>query len=263
MRKALVIFVLVFACLGVKSQKSMEVGVLGGVTYYLGDINPYLHFLRPKPSIGVLARYNFNTRFTARLTGIYGKVEGDDNILNYVENRGLKFQSRVIDISAVGEFNFFDYYTGSKKDNWSPFIFGGVGVVFFNPKADGTDLRSLGTEGQNVGFDGRSQYNKFGITIPFGVGFKFSINRRISATVEWGMRKTLTDYMDDVSTTYYLRGSEIDPGSDEIYSDPTQLHDPYQERGNPQTDDWLGFAGFTLTYKFNLFGNRRCPEQRN
>jgi hypothetical protein len=248
---------------GVRGQKSLEVGLTAGTTYYLGDINPYLHFLRPKVAYGALVRLNFSTRWTARLTGIIGKVEGDDNILNYVENRGLRFRTNIFDISAVGEFNFFDYFTGSKKNNWTPYIYGGVGVIIYNPKVDGTDLRSLGTEGQNVGFNGRSQYGKFAVTVPFGVGFKFSLNRRISATVEWGMRKTLTDYLDDVSTTYYLYGSEIDPAStDQLLSDPTRSHEPYQERGNSGTDDWVGFAGITLTYKINLLGNRRCPDQR-
>jgi hypothetical protein len=190
-------------------------------------------------------------------------VEGDDNILNYIENRGLRFQTNIVDISAVGEFNFFDYFTGSKRNNWSPFIYGGLGVIIYNPKVDGVELRSMGTEGQNVGFDGRSQYGSAAVTIPFGVGVKFSINRRISATVEWGMRKTLTDYIDDVSTTYYLYSDQIDPEvPDQFFSDPTGLHDPYQERGNPRTDDWVGIAGFTITYKLNLLGNRRCPDQR-
>lgn len=242
--------------------QTLEVGFFGGLSYYMGDLNPAYHFLQPKPSYGVLARYNAGTRWVFKISGYRGKVVGSDAMSNTNMNRALSFESVITDISATAEFNFFDYFTGSKRNNWSPYIFGGLGYFTFNPKANGVELSSLGTEGQNVGFAGRSPYSKWSIAVPFGVGFKFSLNSRISAAVEWGLRKTFTDYIDDVSTTYYLEGPEIDPGNTaEILSDPTMLHEPFQERGNPQTQDWYAFAGLTLTYKFNLFGNRRCPDQ--
>lgn len=262
MRKILIIILFLVTGLFLKGQ-SLEVGFLGGTSYYLGDLNPGYHFLQPKPAYGALVRFNPNTRWAFKLNGYRGKVFGSDAASNRNENRLLSFESVILDISAVAEFNFFDYFTGSKKNNWSPFIFGGIGFFTFNPKAGDVELASLGTEGQNIGFGGREPYNKWSIAIPFGVGFKFSLNSRISAAFEWGLRKTFTDYIDDVSTTYYLEGAEIDPGNTaELLSDPTMLHEPYQERGNPETTDWYSFAGITLTYKFDLFGNRGCPDQR-
>ena len=143
----------------------------------------------------------------------------------------------------------------------SPYIFGGVGVFFFNPKSNGVALRDLGTEGQNVGFEGRKKYNLYSFSIPFGFGVKISLNSRLGFGFEWGLRKTFTDYIDDVSTTYYLDGANIDPANTAMYlSDPTGLHKPYMQRGNPKTNDWYAFTGISLSYKFNLFGNRRCPE---
>jgi hypothetical protein len=262
MRKILIIILLLFAGVSVKSQ-TLEAGLFGGTSYYLGDLNPAYHFLQPKPAYGILARYNAGTRWAFKLNGFRGKVFGSDAVSNTNQKRQLSFESVIWDFSLVAEFNFFDYFTGSKKDNWSPYIFGGLGYFTFNPKADDVELSTLGTEGQNVGFNGRKPYNKWSIAIPFGIGFKFSLNSRISAALEWGVRKTFTDYIDDVSTTYYLDGSQINPGNTaEALSDPTQLHQPYQERGNPQTEDWYSFAGLTVTYKFNFFGNRKCPDQR-
>jgi hypothetical protein len=262
MRKALFILILLAAS-GSVSGQTMEVGAFGGVSYYNGELNPSIPFSQPKLTYGGLVRYNQGTRWAFKLNGYYGKVTGSDAKSNTNENRQLDFESNVFDIALTAEFNFFDYFTGSKRNNWSPFIFGGIGFFTFNPKSNGVELRTIGTEGQNVGFAGRSPYSRFSFSIPFGIGFKFSLNSRISAAFEWSWRRTFTDYLDDVSTTYYLEGDQIDPGNtSQVLSDPTMIHQPYQERGNPQTADWYGMAGMTLTYKFNLFGNRKCPDQR-
>ena len=124
-------------------------------------------------------------------------------------------------------------------------------------------MREIGTKGQLAAFQGRKQYSLTSFSMPFGIGFKYSISARFGISFEWGMRKTITDYLDDVSTTYYLDGDQIDPGNTaEVMSDPTFEHKPYQERGNPKTNDWYNFTGITLTYKFRLFGNKGCTDER-
>ncbi len=246
-----------------KSQE-LEVGLFGGGSYYLGDINPGLHFMQSQIAYGVSARYNFNQRLSARLSIYRGSLNGDDAVIKYREERDLSFESPVTDISAVFEFNFFKYYTGSKRNYVTPYIFGGVSTFFFNPKADGSELSELGTEGQNAGFDGRSPYAKTAFAIPFGFGFKYSLTNKIGLGFEWMMHKTFTDYIDDISTTYYLVGQTIDPADEaEILSDPTRSFDPYQQRGDQQTKDWFAFFGLSITYKFDLSGRARCLDNQN
>lgn len=247
---------------GVSVGQFLEVGVFGGISYYKGDLNPTYDFLGSKPAYGVVARYPIGTRWAVKANGYFGKVTGDDYKSNFIETRGLNFESRITDISATLEFNFFDYFTGSKKDDFSPYLFVGLGYFRFNPQSGGVDLQSLGTEGQNVDFEGREPYKLYSFAMPFGFGVKYSLNSRLSLGFEWGMRKTITDYLDDVSTTYYLDGSQIAPGNtSEILSDPTQLHKPLQERGDPNTNDWYNFTGLSLTYKFRIFYGRGCPDQ--
>ena len=266
MKKITLIIIMVAASFGMKAQKTMEVGLFGGGSYYIGDLNPAMHFLLTKPAYGAVARVNLDPRWTIKLSGQRGKIAGDDAVSKAVEGRELKFESDITDISLVVEFNFFNYITGSTRNFIAPYIFGGLGYTFFNPKADGIALRDLGTEGQNESFDGRSRYQTSTIAIPFGIGFKYSLNKRLGFAFEWGLRKTFSDYLDDVSTTYYLRGESINPSNTaEIYSDPTRSHNPYEARGNSSTKDWYAFFGVTLTYKFRLgkdsacrdFGNRR------
>jgi hypothetical protein len=262
MRKLFFSVVLVLLT-GLVSAQSQEVGLFGGGAYYVGDLNPGYHFLMPKPSFGGMIRYNHGTRWAFRLGGYRGEVAGDDARSNARDTRGLSFESKITEVSAVAEFNFFDFYVGTKKNIVTPFIFGGLGAFFYNPKINGVSLRDLGTEGQNVGFDGRTQYNLYSFCLPFGLGIKYSLSRRFGVSVEWGLRKTLTDYIDDVSRTYYLDGEQINPeNAGEILSDPTQLHKPYMERGNSRTNDWYAFFGVSLSYKFNLFKGRGCPDQQ-
>jgi hypothetical protein len=256
-----IILILCFA--GPVFSQTQEIGIFGGGSYYLGDLNPSLHFNMIKPAYGAFIRYNYNSRWAFKVNAYRGKVAGADAVSKTNTTRGLSFSSFITDISANAEFNFFDYYAGMRKNIITPYIFAGFGVFFFKPTADGVNLRDMGTEGQNVGFEGRKKYNLFSFSIPFGFGVKYSLSNRFGLAFEWGLRKTFTDYIDDVSTTYYLDGANIDPANTANYlSDPTGLHKPYMERGNPKTRDWYAFTGLSLTYRFNMFGNRRCPDQR-
>jgi len=243
-----------------RAQNTLEVGAFGGGSYYLGDINPALHFNQMQLAYGGVARYNIDNRWTIKASFYHGKVKGDDTKTNAIANRELNFITRINDISVVAEFSWFEYYTGSKKSFFTPYLFVGISYFMFKPKTiDGTELQPLGTEGQNVGFDGRKPYALSGFALPFGIGVKYSINKRIGLAFEWGMRKALTDYIDDVSTTYYLVGETINPNiPEEILSDPTKSHDPSMQRGDRSKNDWYNYTGITLTYKFNLFDKTRC-----
>ncbi len=248
------VLIFILGGLSVNAQhKTLELGFFGGTSYYIGDLNPALPYNMTQLAYGGVARLNTSPRWAFRFSYTHGKVKGDDLKTNAVANRELNFVSTINDFSLVAEFNFWKYFTGSKKSFFTPYLFGGAGFFLFNPKAfDGTDLQSKGTEGQNAGFDDRTPYARYNFSVPFGFGFKYSINKKLGLAFEWRMHKTFTDYLDDVSKTYY-DGSVNDP-----YSDPTASHDAYQQRGNSSTWDWFNFTGITLTYKFDLFDKRKC-----
>jgi hypothetical protein len=242
------------------SSQTLELGVFGGGSYYIGDMNTALPFVKTNLAYGALARYNVNNRWSFKFGYNRGEVKGDDTQNAFINGNGLNFQTKVNDFSLVAEFNFFDYFTGSKKSYFTPYLFAGIGFFTFNPKSyEGVVLQPLGTEGQNEGFAERSPYKKFGVSFPFGIGFKYSLSERIGLGLEWGMRKTFTDYIDDVSTSYYLVGAEIDPSNlAGVQSDPTLNHDPYMQRGNSGTKDWVSFFGLSVTYKINLVSRLKC-----
>ncbi len=112
--------------------QEMEFGLMGGGAYYLGDLNPGTHFKGTQVAYGVLIRYNIDTRWSVKLSGTRSKVTGDAATSSFLPDRALSFESPVTDISAVAEFNFLSYFTGSKRNPISPYIYGGFSVFFLN-----------------------------------------------------------------------------------------------------------------------------------
>jgi hypothetical protein len=257
------------------SQRS-EVGVLGGVCYYLGDLNPSKHFGNSQPAFGVVYRYNLNLRWALKFNGIYGKMVGDDaSSVGFDKFRNLSFRSNVMDFSGQIELNFLPYFTGSQKYIFSPYIFTGIAVYTFNPQAEYQgewyDLQPLATEGQGTtAYPNRTTYNLTQFAIPFGMGVKVSLSKLFCLGAEWSMRKTFTDYLDDVSTTY------VDPVQLEAEKGPISAAlsnrsltkpgdppiEPGKERGNSSTKDWYSFAGITLTMKIVTKKDHGCRDFR-
>lgn len=263
MRKLITILLASLLASGGSSQ-TLEAGVFAGGSYYIGDLNPAFHFLQTQLNLGIVGRYNLDSRWAFKVGAYRGALKGDVTKSNYLEERMLKFNMNITEVSVVAELNFLDYFTGSLRNYFSPYMFGGIAVAYGIPKVDQRELRELGTEGQNVGFEDREQYSFTNFAIPFGLGIKYGISKRIALSAEWGMRKVFTDYLDDVSTTYFLDADEVEPGDENfptlVFSDPPREHEPYQQRGYSKTTDWYSFAGIMLTYKINLVPRGKCGE---
>lgn len=278
--------------------------MLGG-TYYLGDINPNLHFAGTQFAFGGFIRVNYKQRWGFRLGFNQGRLKADDadflkvnavqaflggdfeiddpDLVYYSQsNRGLNFETNITEIHFITELNFFPFFVGSKKNRWTPYIFSGLALAIYNPSPIGKNifLRDLGTEGQ--GFPGRGEtYSNSSLAIPFGMGVKFSIADNWGLGFEWGMRKMYTDYLDDISSTYYLdlygynpeEGIYYAPNPDNpieiisfpitdevFYSDPTFSHKSGDKRGNEYNNDWYSFFVLTLTYKLNILRDNGCRD---
>lgn len=264
MKKLIIVFGLMVFSLQGQSQ-ALEVGVFGGGTYYLGDLNPKLHFLQTQLAYGGIVRYVFDSRWAVRAGYYMGRLVGDDAISNYFPERDLRFVNNLKEVSVIAEFNFLDYFNGSRRNYISPFIYGGLGGFLNNPLLLDGELRIANTEGQGTDYIyAPRDYGKIQLAVPFGIGLKYSFSKKVCATVEWGLRKTFTDYVDDVSNDYYLSSSaqldDLTPNDDFPVSDPTMNHEPGMQRGYSQFDDWYSYFGATLT--FQVTGNKKgkCSE---
>ena len=92
---------LLISCFSAFGQKGYELGVLGGVSFYVGDINPTYSIKTPGPSLAVLGRYNFNTRTSIRLDVAAGRLIGKDALSEnpFQKARNLSFRTDYVHTS--------------------------------------------------------------------------------------------------------------------------------------------------------------------
>lgn len=241
--------------------QSREMGLMMGVMGYKGDLNPVMFsdkFLHP--GVGIIYRVSYNNHWSFRAGLNYGRIAADDALASdsFSINRNLSFRSDIIELQGGYEFNFFPYQTANPATFFTPYLFIGLNVFRFNPKANLNGewyaLQPLGTEGQGTEkYKNRKPYSRVGVNLPFGGGFKIKLTRRFSAVLEMGVRRCWTDYLDDTSKSY------ADPVSirKEYGKIAVQLADRSLEKGDPQigrqrgnsTDkDWYWFGGVQVCY---------------
>ena len=254
---------LIASFLSVKAQYN-EFGIMIGGSTYKGELSAHTFntdFVHP--AFGAFYRHNWDRRWSWKVEINYGKISGDDALskVAWERDRNLSFESTILELSPQIEFNFFPYETGHPDFPFTPYFFTGISVFKFNPQAyygnNLIDLQPLGTEGQ--GGNGSSKYNLVAIAIPIGGGFKFNVGR-FGIGVEVGARRSYSDYIDDVSTTYpdpvALRASNgnlaVIMSNRSFSSRDTSLNQPvfnYKQRGNSQDKDWYVFGGITIYFR--------------
>ncbi len=242
-----------------KIPKTKELGIMLGASGYAGELNPYNQFSKlMRPAGGLVYRKAINRRYALKSTLLYGSIRGDDAQTKnaFQKNRNLNFKSILLEISGQIEFNFLPYEIGNPEFAWSPYIFCGLSGFYFNPKGnqDGTwrELRPLSTEGQGV-VPGKKSYLRTQLSFPFGLGLKANMGKNFAFSMEVGLRRTFTDYLDDVSGIYPdQKALGIAKGPTAVlYSDPglnQNIDNDFRQRGNSQNKDWYSFSGVMITY---------------
>lgn len=248
-----------------------EAGGFVGASNYNGDLARRVVLSETNLSIGILGRYNFTEYWSWKFGVNYAKVSGGDYNFSEYQNRNLSFFSHIWELDNRVEYNFVRFGTGVLAKRSSAFFFAGINMFYFNPKTEynGTivQLQPLGTEGQNL--DGNKKYKRVNVALPIGLGYKFSVSPNWVLGFELGVRKTFTDYLDDVSTTYpnfeQLNGRNgatavaLSDRSGEIQNQ-TLMASEGNFRGDPQIKDWYYVAGVSLTYRFTPI---RCMFTKN
>lgn len=253
-----------------------ELGAMFSTSYYVGDLAPKDFYpQRFEPGGGLIYRYNMSDRVAFKASALYNRLYAHDKNADnaWQRNRNLHFRASIFEMSGQIEINFLTYEIGDERRPSSPYLFAGLAIFRFNPKAEyndrWVDLQPLGTEGQGMS-NKDDRYSLTQISIPFGVGFKFNIAGNLAGAVEWGMRKTFTDYLDDVSTVYVesaLLEQENGPLAAEmadrsLYPTGPEGTNTGMQRGDVGRKDWYVFGGLMLTYKFGG-AKIKCPSAIN
>jgi hypothetical protein len=203
-----------------------EVGVQGGITGYLGDLGGTLGSGSKSPTdydsrlpnimASINATYALTGWLSLRPNVAVMQILGDDKSLSTAGAgdkssyyRNLSFRSMIYEGAVLAEVNPFYLLPryAEKEHRFYPYGAAGLGVFHFNPKANLNGkwhaLQPLSTEGQGMEeYPDRKIYKRVQLNIPVGAGFKYYLNPGFYVGAEAMYRKTFTDYLDDVSTTY-------------------------------------------------------------
>jgi hypothetical protein len=216
-------------------------------------------------------RYRFHPFFATTTTLNVGRLKGDDALTNEVirESRNLHFRSIIIDFSQrldiilfanekFGARYYLPGHKGAKNHNEQIYLFGGIGGCFFNPEAQYKGqwykLDPLNTEGQGME-GGARETLPISLTIPMGIGMRMGIGRMWRIGFEASYVKTFSDYIDDVSTSYY-DPSKLSSPEAQYLSNPAVSNvnwfAPGQQRGDKNKDAYYFMnvvVARNITYK--------------
>jgi hypothetical protein len=216
-------------------------------------------------------RYRFHPYFATTTSLNIGMLKGNDAFTNEIirESRNLHFKSIILELSQRLEVIVFANekfgsrysvpgHKGFKNKNQQIYLFGGVGISYFNPKAryngSWVALDPLNTEGQGLE-GGAIETLPITATIPMGIGIRTGIGRMWRIGIEATYVKTFTDYIDDVHGTYYNPALLSSPEAQYLSnpaSDNSTWFAPGQQRGDKQNDAYYYLnvvAARNITYK--------------
>ena len=255
--------------------QNLHLTLFGGISNYQGDLqSKKFTFQQANAAFGIGGLFEITEKLYVRGNITFGKISGDDRKSLVNANRNLSFSSPVTDVHLGLEYDLLNSY----EKFLTPFVFGGISAFHYNPSTlDSAGrkifLQPLGTEGQGF-YQGRTKYTLTQMALPFGAGVKLSLSENIRVRFEFGLRKTFSDYLDDVSTTYAdealllvnngQRAVQLAFRGDENKGNATAYPAAGVKRGNPDSKDWYYFTGVGVSFRLSpRFGNGNsktgCP----
>ncbi|HLL94980.1 MAG TPA: DUF6089 family protein [Spirosoma sp.] len=201
-----------FISLSAQAQKFELGGGVGGMLYK-GDVSPALNPRFYRPAANLFFRYNASRSFSLRAGIGIGSLGATDRVSRdpLQQLRNYSFRTRIREATVDLQYNFLNYALTPKARNWTPYVFGGVGLC---------DFRNQTVIAQGI------------INIPLGVGVKYEISRPWSVGLEFGTRFTKHDYLDGLG--------------DRTFGGTTAKN----AQGNPVLRDSYTYTALTVSYTF-------------
>lgn len=203
------------------AQRS-EVGFGLGTFNYTGDLVRTYDFSFSRPAGTVFYRSNLSkvVSFRAGITAGFLGASDRKPIDAFAQERDASFDIFLFEVSTVMEYHFLNWRDEKFLHRFSPYMFAGLGL--------------FGMSGND---DKPAEYSNVQAAVPLGVGVKYILNPKWYMALEFGLRKTFFDYLDNVS--------DEDTGVKNY------------QYANPFDKDNYFFLGITLT---RTFYDIPCPS---
>ena len=239
MKRLLLVFVSVLVSISGQAQKTADIGIWGGTATVWGDMDDNTPFQTLNLNFGAYFRYNFNARVGLRAMFLTGNMSNSGT----VESVDWDFDKNVQDLTLQVEINYLKYILGVKNLRFSPYVTLGIGVSYFNYNFQPDSILKFNPSyPEIVELTSKYESSEVVATIPFGIGFKYTIGKRLGIGVEYQMRKYLSDKLDDLDDPLSYKDGE------EVVAYTSRWHN----------NDWVGYLGVHLTYKIYI-GKQACP----
>lgn len=237
MKRIFLVFTIVLLQLSGYAQKTADLGIWGGTTTYIGDLDNVLPISSFNPAFGGYFRYNFNSRVGLRFAFLTGKTSASGTILE----TPFSFSKHIQDITLQVEINYLRFITGLKNTRFSPYIMSGIGLSYYpynlNP-ALLVSFNPLHIKGTAI-----LKQPVVAPSIPLGFGVKYNLGKRLSFGVEYQIRKMFNDKLDDLDDPLAFTASD-----GKVIKYTTFYHN----------NDWPGYLGAHLTFMIYM-GKKSCP----
>lgn len=196
-------------------SQSSEIGFGIGTFNYTGDLARAYNILNSKPAGTVLYRANLSQAVSIRTSLTAGKIGASDArpIDAFASNRNASFNLFLYELSLATEYHFLDWRSEKRPLRFTPYIVTGLGLF-----------------GLAGGSAKAAEYSSIQPSVLLGLGLKYVVNPLWYVGLEFGMRKTFFDYLDNVS-------------------EGNTANKNYQY-GSPNDNDNYFFLGLTLTRTF-------------
>lgn len=237
---------------------------LGGKDFYGSDDPTDLDFRKIRYAFGGGIQYNLPKGLSFGLDAFYTRVTADDQETDWDRKfRKLKVRTDIFEAAFKLEYTVPEN-AGALRGFYANV---GGGISFFRPMNEFNgiwyELQPLGTEGQFVD-PNQTPYDTYTPVIPFGFGKKFYLRNGMMLALDLSLRKTFTDYLDDVSGLYFdpelirERNGELaayfsNPAAGDM-ADGNPVGRPGVERGFATSNDNYFLFGFKLHIPLNGVG---------
>jgi len=214
LKKIALVFLFVFFTSEVALAQHSEVGFGVGTFNYSGDLVRGYKFKYSKPAATVFYRSNLSKVVSFRAAVTAGQIGASEQPIDaFADMRNSSFDLFLMEASTVMEYHFLNWRETKRFVRFTPYLFGGLALFGLSGEAEKN-----------------AEYSNVQAAIPFGGGIKYVYNPKWYFSLEFGVRKTFFDYLDNVS------------GGDSIYKN-------YQY-GNPNDTDIYYFLGVSITRTF-------------